>query len=265
MRARLITAGFMSVIVLLALGSSSHWLYFSLLALIFLAASWEWSGFLHLTAVPARVAYVLAVWLLAWAGFRYAWDAASFTTLMLVAAAWWLLAFAWVLSAPARVPAWAAAIAGVLTLVPAILALLRFTVWPLGMGWSFFVLLVPVAMDTGGFFAGRSFGRLKLAPRISPGKTWEGVFGGVLLVLLVSAAASYWLPVPRITFFCLCLAAAVYAVVGDLTESLLKRASGLKDSGRLFPGHGGVLDRIDSITAVAPLMALGLQQMGVGP
>jgi phosphatidate cytidylyltransferase len=170
-----------------------------------------------------------------------------------------------VLSAPARVPGWAAAIAGVLTLVPAILALLRFTQWPLGMGWSFFVLLVPVAMDTGGFFAGRSFGRLKLAPRISPGKTWEGVFGGVLLVLLVSAAASHWLAVPRTTFFCLCLAAAVYAVVGDLTESLLKRASGLKDSGRLFPGHGGVLDRIDSITAVAPLMALGLQQMGLGP
>lgn len=265
MRARLITAGLMSVIVLVALGSNSHWLYYLLLAVIFLAASWEWSGFLHLTAVPARMVYVLAIWLLAWAGYRYAWDSAAFTTLMSVAATWWLFAFVWVLSAPTRVPRWQAAIAGLLTLVPAILALLRFTRWPLGMAWSFFVLLVPVAMDTGGFFAGRSFGRLKLAPHISPGKTWEGVFGGVLLVLVVSAVASYWLPVQSATFFWLCLAAAVFAVVGDLTESLLKRASGLKDSGRLFPGHGGVLDRIDSITAVAPLMALGLQQMGIGP
>ena len=105
---------------------------------------------------------------------------------------------------------------------------------------------------------------MPLAPRVSPNKTWEGVFGGMLLALCVAAIAAAWFAVPPVPFLTLCAAAAAFSVVGDLTESLLKRHVHLKDDGRLFPGHGGVLDRIDSVTAATPVMALGLLWLGVG-
>jgi phosphatidate cytidylyltransferase len=103
-----------------------------------------------------------------------------------------------------------------------------------------------------------------LAPRVSPNKTWEGVLGGMVLALIVAAAAADWFDLPWARFLPLCAGAAAFSVVGDLTESLLKRHVHLKDSGRLFPGHGGVLDRIDSVTAATPVMALGLLWLGVG-
>jgi len=126
------------------------------------------------------------------------------------------------------------------------------------------VLALAFAADIGAFFAGRSFGRVKLAPRVSPGKTWEGVFGGLLLALAVGWAASALSGVPALRLLPLALVGAGFSVVGDLTESLFKRASGLKDSGTLIPGHGGVLDRIDSTLAASPVLATGLLWLGVG-
>jgi phosphatidate cytidylyltransferase len=111
--------------------------------------------------------------------------------------------------------------------------------------------------------AGRSFGRVRLAPRVSPGKTWEGALGGFALALLVGLWGAAWFGYPAGTFVGVCAAAAAFSVVGDLTESMLKRHAGIKDSGSLFPGHGGVLDRIDSVTAGAPVLLLGLGQFGV--
>ena len=124
-----------------------------------------------------------------------------------------------------------------------------------------FLLLLVWAADIGAFFAGRSFGRLKLAPQVSPAKTWEGVLGGLGAAALVAAAGAWWFDLPRVAFLSLCLAVALISVVGDLTESMFKRYAGLKDSGSVFPGHGGVLDRIDSVTAAAPLFLLGLRWM----
>jgi len=125
------------------------------------------------------------------------------------------------------------------------------------------MLLLVFASDIGAFFAGRRWGRHKLAPRVSPGKTWEGALGGLAAVALVALiGASYFdLPVGRgIAFGC---AIGVFSVIGDLTESMFKRGAGLKDSGTLLPGHGGILDRIDSVTAAAPLYVLGLWSAGV--
>jgi phosphatidate cytidylyltransferase len=127
------------------------------------------------------------------------------------------------------------------------------------------LVLLVIAADIGAYFAGRSLGRRKLAPRVSPGKTWEGALGGLLMVVLVAwlGARHFALAVPPCLFFgC---AVGIFSIVGDLTESMFKRAAGLKDSGMLLPGHGGLLDRIDSVTAAAPLYALGLFGSGVIP
>ena len=148
--------------------------------------------------------------------------------------------------------------------MPAWLALvrLRFDL-PRGAEWMIFALLLVFAADIGAFFAGRRFGRLRLAPAVSPGKTWEGVLGGAAASALVGIAGSEWFGVPLYAFLPLCLAAVAFSVVGDLTESLLKRFAGVKDSGTLFPGHGGVMDRIDSVTGAAPVLLFGLTVLGV--
>jgi phosphatidate cytidylyltransferase len=125
-----------------------------------------------------------------------------------------------------------------------------------GLAWVFAVLVISWCGDTGGYFAGKYFGRHKLYPLVSPKKTWEGVAGGVALatmgLFVVRAVALPVLSVFDVLVLgpVLCLA----GVIGDLSESLLKRAFGVKDSGRILPGHGGLLDRIDSVLFVAPLL-----------
>jgi phosphatidate cytidylyltransferase len=180
------------------------------------------------------------------------------------AVVWWVIALAWVVFAPHRVTPWSAALAGVLALLPAWLALvrLRFDL-PRGAEWMIFTLVLVFAADIGAFFAGRRFGRLRLAPAVSPGKTWEGVLGGAVGGALVAIAGSEWFGVPLYAFLPLCLAAVAFSIIGDLTESLLKRFAGVKDSGTLFPGHGGVMDRIDSVTGAAPVLLFGLTVLGV--
>jgi phosphatidate cytidylyltransferase len=150
-------------------------------------------------------------------------------------------------------------------LVPSVTTLLRVASdWPQGLRAVLLIVGVAAAMDTGGFFAGRAFGRHRLAPRVSPGKTWEGLYGGLVLVFVLALLLTRWLPYARWPFVALALVSGGFSVVGDLTESLLKRANGLKDSGRMLPGHGGMLDRIDSITAAAPVMTLCLIWLGAG-
>jgi phosphatidate cytidylyltransferase len=119
-----------------------------------------------------------------------------------------------------------------------------------------FFFLVLMGSDTGAYFAGRALGKRKLAPKISPGKTWEGAAGGLLASLCAAAVAHYWFFPELPLKFGLPLAAAmnVLGVLGDLTESALKRGAALKDSGNIFPGHGGLLDRLDSLIFNAPLL-----------
>jgi phosphatidate cytidylyltransferase len=229
-----------------------------------LLGGWEWSAFLSI-GVGGRLGYVLLLAVLAVVGVRFTGEKAHFLVLMQIAVAWWIIALLWIVLAPMQVSRVAAALAGVLALVPSWLALVRIEErWNHGAEWTLLILTIAFAADTGAFFAGRSFGRRHLAPQVSPNKTWEGVGGGLLLALLVATGANLWFAVPWRSFLPLCLAAAALSVVGDLTESLLKRHVHLKDSGRLFPGHGGVLDRIDSVTAAVPVMALGLIWIGAG-
>lgn len=124
----------------------------------------------------------------------------------------------------------------------------------------FYVLLLVWAADVGAYIAGKAFGKHKLAPSVSPGKTWQGFFGGLLLALVIGHVAASLFGLSSNSewgFRALVLVTIIASVVGDLVESLCKREAGIKDSGTLFPGHGGMLDRIDSLMAAAPVFALG--------
>jgi phosphatidate cytidylyltransferase len=127
------------------------------------------------------------------------------------------------------------------------------------------LLFIIWAADTGAYFAGKQFGQRKLAPSISPGKTWEGLFGGIgtaLLIALLLAHYTIGLPGTLLWFIVLIVVTALTSAAGDLFISLHKRTMGLKDAGKLFPGHGGVLDRFDSLVAGAPFFALGMYFFG---
>ena len=262
---RLLTAAVLVALLLGALGAPNPWLFAGLLGLLLVAGAWEWPGLARLPQPGVRAAYVLAVAALAWWARTRWWDPAHFERLLYVVLAFWVLMLAWLLLAPRRGARALVLLAGIGALVPAWLSLARVAgTWPRGAGWTLLILALPVAMDTGGYFAGRAFGRHKLAPDVSPGKTWEGVFGGMALVALLAWATAGWAGAALRLYLPLCLGVAAFSVVGDLTESMFKRAAGLKDSGSLFPGHGGALDRVDSITAAAPLMTLGLIWLGAG-
>jgi phosphatidate cytidylyltransferase len=177
------------------------------------------------------------------------------------AGVWWLIALLWVMFMPAVINPGSAALAGVLVLLPAWLALVR--LHQMNPQLLLFVLLLVVAADVGAYFAGRSFGKHKLAPRVSPGKTWEGVLGGFAGAMLLASIGCVWLHLAPLPFVALCAVVFVASILGDLTESMFKRHAGLKDSGTLLPGHGGVMDRIDSVTAAAPIFLLGLERLSL--
>lgn len=153
-----------------------------------------------------------------------------------------------------------------LVLWPAWLALDALRNLPDGAWWVLATFMVVWVADSAAYFSGRRFGRHKLAPAISPGKTVEGVAGALAAVLLAGGAAHAVGPyasLPLVPWLLLLVAVTLISVMGDLHESQLKREAGVKDSGALLPGHGGMFDRVDSLLAAAPLMAFGLLQLGV--
>lgn len=265
MRTRILTALVLCAVLIGALLQPEPAYFGAVLGVMLLGAAWEWSGFLHLRGHGARAGYVVLVLAGCAATRAFLWEPDRFLRLLQFTLLWWVVALIWVLRAPATVGRWPAAVAGLCVLVPSVSALLRVASdWPQGLRAVVLIAGVAAAMDTGGYFAGRTFGRHKLAPRVSPGKTWEGLYGGLLLVFLLALLATHWLPYARWPFVALALVSGIFSVVGDLTESLLKRANGMKDSGRLLPGHGGMLDRIDSVTAAARVMTLCLIWLGAG-
>jgi phosphatidate cytidylyltransferase len=260
---RILTA---AVLVGLALGTLlwlPPWVTVAGLTLLALAGAWEWSAFLLPPSRSWRIAYVLLVAVLLWLVWRFCATPEARDAVLAVAVVWWLGALVWIVFAPRRVSTWSAAVAGLLALVPSWLALVWLRTAPDGPQWVLFALVLVWVADIGAFFFGRRFGRVRLAPEVSPGKTWEGVLGGITVSVLVAIAGSRWFHVSPATFVPLCLATVGFSIVGDLTESLLKRFAGMKDSGSVFPGHGGVMDRIDSVTGAAPVLLLGLTMLGV--
>ena len=261
LRQRVITALLMAPIALLVILWLPHDWTALVFALLVVAGAWEWSAFPGFGHRGARISYVvlivLAVIVLGWVGAaRHYLD-----EVLIAACLWWLVALLWIAYFPTHVSRWSATVAGVFVLVPAWLALVR--LHSMAPQLVLFLVLLVVAADVGAYFGGRQFGRHKLAPRVSPGKTWEGVAGGLVAAGVMAAVGVYWFNVQAVPFTILCAIVVVGSIVGDLTESLFKRHAGLKDSGSLLPGHGGVLDRVDSVTAAAPIFLVGLERLGI--
>jgi phosphatidate cytidylyltransferase len=258
MKQRIITAVIALLALMLVLFYVPAEVAMIVIVAVMLAGAWEWSAFLGRQGTGVRVVYVIIIAALMAAVTFLNVDAAL---VFQVALAWWIAALIWTFFFPTPIPVVVRWLAGALVLVPLYLALV--VLYEMAPELLLFALLIVWVADTGAFFAGKFLGRVKLAPEISPGKTWEGVIGGLVAVVLLVLIRSTWAETELAVFIPFCLAVASLSIVGDLTVSMFKRTAGLKDSGGLFPGHGGVLDRVDSVAAAAPLFALGLSWLGM--
>lgn len=232
------------------------------LSLVLLGAGWEWSGLLG-GRTAGRLAFiaVLAVLCLLW--WQLSVSAAGLRAVLWAAFAFWSLAMLWLL-ASRRVSRLVITASGLLSVSFAWLALARMRMdWEQGHLAVMYALLIVWLADSGASFAGRRFGGARLAPAVSPGKTWAGLWGGLAVCALLALVVASWRALPWLPLLAVTLAAGIYSVIGDLNESMAKRYAGVKDSGRLIPGHGGVLDRFDSLLAAAPILMLGVELMPV--
>jgi len=233
-------------------------------AVLILQGSWEWSRLSGVNQVVIRAIYVACIAALLWYLFK---SGIGDSRLMLenawLAVIWWCVAFVWILiptlaSQKNNLVVLLKLFVGVLVLTPSWYALANIhSLTGDGPVWLLYGLVLIWIADSGAYFAGRAWGKHKLAPVVSPGKTWEGAMGGFVLVAIYAWVSSvWWLPVnapQQYLFIGLSMALVPVSILGDLLESLMKRQSGIKDSGNLLPGHGGVMDRIDSMTAVMPV------------
>jgi phosphatidate cytidylyltransferase len=185
---------------------------------------------------------------------------------LLLGALVWALALVCVFAYPKSgdwIRPWVTAVAGILIAWAAWVALMLIRSAPDGSHWILWLLLVTAFADIGAYFSGRRFGRHKLAPEVSPGKTWEGFWGGMLTASILCGGILVAMGRFNGGWIFIMVLLVTVSVVGDLFESVLKRERGVKDSGRLLPGHGGMLDRIDSALAVLPYFALILIYAGL--
>ena len=261
---RLLTAAFLIPLAVWGILRLPTPLFIAATGVFIALAVWEWTGLIPLRTLPAKLAYVLGFSILAGVAWTVQQQQPALLTYLLPAAViWWLLAAVW-LRAPQIGHDWVAFkfVLAVLVLLPAWLALAALHGRAEhGPELALFIFVLMWVADSSAYFAGKRFGRHKLAPRVSPGKTWEGVAGGLTGSAVFAVFAGQWFGWygnRLIAFVALALVCAAISIVGDLFFSLLKRQQNLKDTGHLFPGHGGILDRIDSLLAAVPVFLYGL-------
>lgn len=233
------------------------------LGILWLLGAWEWAGLARLQ-ILGRSLYVLCMAIPMLAVLIFGTTPTLVQVALAAAAVGWLVALAAVLTFPRPIASSVVIAAGFVALLPGWIVLVEIHSLPAGGPILALTALALVwAADVGAYFVGRTLGRVKLAPQVSPGKTWEGVGGGVVLAVVVAMLASLWLRRPMLALATVAVITALISVVGDLTVSMLKRNVGRKDSGHLLPGHGGVMDRIDGLVAAIPFFALGLHISGL--
>ena len=272
LRQRVFTALIMAALFCAAIAYFPLPLLAVLLAILVGLGAWEWSRLSGWEHTLARALYVLVI--LAALGIIYFYcqlggipPRDEVQPLLGLACLWWAFALLWVKSFPHSAVFWRSmgmrSAMGALILVPGWMSSVYLLSFTDGEILMVAMVLVTATADIGAYFAGRRFGKHKLAVSVSPSKTWEGFWGGlaacgllalILWILLPGHAAHIGLA----SVLLITIMTALASVIGDLTVSMVKRESDVKDSGSLLPGHGGVLDRLDSLCGAAPVFALGV-------
>lgn len=275
LKQRVTTALILAAVFLAAVFYLPVPLFSAFTAVIVLIAAWEWAnmaGFarrwqrLVYLALTALIMSAIVLYLELSLGTVISTDPGQYRDLLVIGCGWWALALLLVQGYPSSAILWGApvlrALMGFLVLIPTWIAFTYVRGHENGAWMVLLIVAVVACADIGGYFAGRRWGKRKLKPAVSPGKTWEGFVGGVVanillsLVLWLVVGGNYWV------ILAIVLPTSLVSVLGDLLESMVKRHRGIKDSGTLLPGHGGVLDRVDSLTAAAPVFALALLASG---
>lgn len=275
MKQRIITALILAPLVILAIFKLSLPLFIALIAMVTLIGFWEWTQFVE---AKSRVVALIPSIAVTAASFAFIpFDAFSLNALssahyaiLVLGAAWWIISSGLAISYPRSAQYWQHStllrhLFGILTLLPFLWSMIMLRAQGItadpyhGAKLVLYVCFIVWAADSGAYFAGKSMGKRKMAPNVSPNKTVEGLIGGIFTALLVGWITAQWFDIEFSStgaFIAITLVTVVISVLGDLVESMFKRVSGIKDSSNIIPGHGGVLDRIDSLTAAFPVFAL---------
>lgn len=274
LKQRVITAIILTIVFLAALFGLSPAYFPLFIGVVVLIGAWEWANLSSCGAIWQRLLYVgfigailLAVcWAIGMCTVEQGLNLPVVKLLLIVACAWWALALLLVQGYPTSAILWGhpllRLLMGVLVLVPTWLALVYVRFQPQGAWLVVMIAAIVAAADIGGYFTGRKFGKRKLAQAVSPGKTLEGFAGGLVSNLILGVLVAYLSGSNICLLLAIVIPTSLFSVLGDLLESMVKRHAGVKDSGVILPGHGGILDRVDSITAAAPVFALALLASG---
>lgn len=274
LKQRLITAAVLIAVFLAALFLLPS-IFFSLFAaLVIVIAAYEWAGMSGFTKPWQKAIYCFLILDLMYVLGEFvglpmlgaAEPNSAIRDVMVGACGFWAVALLWIQGYPSSSILWGRPfvrlVMGFFVLVPAWLAISFLHQEPAGYWLVLAMISLVVLADSGGYFVGRKFGKRKLAPAVSPGKTWEGFFGGfftnlvvALVVIGVSDIAWQWV-------LAIIIPTSLISVLGDLLESMVKRHAGVKDSGTLLPGHGGIMDRVDAMAAAAPVFTLAYIAIG---
>jgi len=266
LKQRVITALILAPLVIWGILTLPESWFALLIGVVAVGGFWEWSAFVT-SKMAGRLIYLLGGGALLVSLYFFA-NSELWNLLPWFGIGWLLFASLLVVRYPKISSAWREnsllkAVVGLLILIPmwvSVVAIQR----TVGAEFVLVLMLLIWGADTGAYFTGRAWGKNKLSPAVSPGKSWEGVFGGLFVSVAVALIASNWLELSMsvVLFGWIALVVSAVSVMGDLIESLFKRITCIKDSGNILPGHGGVLDRIDSLTTAAPLFYLAMSYLG---
>lgn len=274
MKQRIITALILAPLVILGIFELSLPLFTLAIAAVMMIGYWEWTQFVEpksrwMALIPAVLVSALSMALIPFDVVSLNQVVEPHYIMLAIGCVWWIVSSLLAITYPKSSALWQHSTLlrhafGILTLLPFFWSVLLLRAEGIetdayhGAKLVLYVCLIVWAADSGAYFAGKSMGKRKMAPHVSPNKTIEGLIGGIITAVLIGWGAAAWFDIEftsPLVMIAITLVTVVISVLGDLVESMFKRVSGIKDSSNIIPGHGGVLDRIDSLTAAFPVFA----------